>query len=199
MLFKSPEKKLKLFFTTFQNQSITSVLSINLHNDICDEIVFSKLYNKFAQGLSDLLYYKYGKELNASDKVQDAFIKMWQNCSKVKPQAAKSYLYTVANNMMLNEVKHQNVVLKYRKVKPKDYTNETPEFVMRKQQFLERYEKVLSGLKREQREAFILSKIEGKTHKEIAEMLGVTKKVIEHRIYAAFATLKEQLEELKLK
>lgn len=171
----------------------------DIHKNICDKIVFSKLYEKFAQGLSDILYYKYGEELNPSDKVQDAFIKMWQNCSKVKPQAAKSYLYTVANNMMLNEVKHQSVVLKYRKVKPKDYTNETPEFLMRKQQFLERYEKALSGLKPEQREAFILSKIEGKTHREIAEMVGVTKKIIEHRIYAAFASLKGQLEEFKLK
>jgi len=170
-----------------------------LHTNICDKVLFSRLYEKYAQGLSDLLYYKYGTQLNASDKVQDAFIKMWQNCAKVKPQAAKSYLYTVANNMMLNEAKHQKVVLKFNKVKPKDYTNETPEFLMRKEQFLASYEKVLSNLKSEQREAFILSKIEGKTHREIAEMVGVTKKVIEHRIYAAFAILTEQLEDFKLK
>lgn len=170
-----------------------------LHQDICDKIRFSKLYEKYAQGLSDLLYYKYGAQLNPSDKVQDAFVKMWENCENLIPETVKSYLYTVANNMMLNEVKHQKVVLNYSKVKPKDYTNETPEFLMRKEQFLIRYEKVLSGLKPEQREAFTLNKIEGKPHKEIAEMLGVTKKVVEHRIYAAFAILKEQLEDFKLK
>ncbi|MEJ4089242.1 MULTISPECIES: RNA polymerase sigma factor [Flavobacteriaceae] len=170
-----------------------------LYQNICDKVRFSKLYEKYAQGLSDLLYYKYGAHLNTSDKVQDAFIKMWENCQKVLPETAKSYLYTVANNMMLNEVKHQKVVLNYTKVKPKDYTNETPEFLMRKEQFLECYEKVLSSLKPEQREAFVLSKIEGKTHKEIAEMIGVTKKVVEHRIYAAFATLTEKLEDFKLK
>tara|TARA_R110000868_G_scaffold345022_2_gene606117 strand:+ start:591 stop:1115 length:525 start_codon:yes stop_codon:yes gene_type:complete len=174
-------------------------LAKELHENICGKILFSNLYEKYAQGLSDLLYYKYGAQLNASDKVQDAFIKMWENCTKVTTQTAKSYLYTVANNMMLNEVKHQKVVLKYNKVKPKDYTNETPEFLMRKEQFLVQYEKVLSNLKPEQREAFILSKIEGKTHREIAEMVGVTKKIIEHRIYAAFATLTEQLEDFKLK
>lgn len=170
-----------------------------LHQNICDKILFSKLYEKYAQGLTDLLYYKYGALLNPADKVQDAFIKTWENCAKVTMQTAKSYLYTVANNMMLNEVKHQKVVLNYRKVKPKDYTNETPEFLMRKEQFLIRYEKVLSSLKPVQREAFILNKIEGKTHKEIAEIIGVTKKVVEHRIYAAFAILTEQLEDFKLK
>lgn len=181
------------------NKNSENHLTKDLNKNVCDKTLFSKLYEKFAQGLSDLLYYKYGEQLNPSDKIQDAFIKMWQNCANVKPQAAKSYLYTVANNMMLNEVKHQKVVLKYNKVKPKDYTNETPEFLMRKEQFLARYEKVLSNLKPEQREAFILSKIEGKTHQEIAEMIGVTKKVVGHRIYAAFAILTEQLEDFKLK
>jgi len=170
-----------------------------LHQNICDKTLFSKLYEKYAQKLSDFLYYKYGELLNPSDKAQDAFIKMWENCAKVTPKKAKSYVYTVANNMMLNEVKHQKVVLNYRKIKPKDYTNETPEFLMRKEEFLMRYEKVLSSLKPEQREAFMLSKVEGKTHREIAEMIGVTKKVVEHRIYAAFTILKNQLEDFKLK
>lgn len=161
--------------------------------------MFGDLYNKYAKTLGDILYYKYGAVLNPSDKVQDAFIKMWENCSKVTPEAAKSYVYTIANNLMLNAVKHENVKLNYAKVQPKEYTNESPEFLLRKQQFLEQYEKVLSTLKPEQREAFMLSKVEGKTHNEIAEMLGVTKKVVEHRIYAAFSVLKTKLEDFKLK
>jgi len=100
---------------------------------------------------------------------------------------------------MLNEAKHQKVKLNYRTIKPKDYTNESPEFLMRKEQFLEQYERVLSKLKPEEREAFILSKVEGKTHKEIGELTGVTKKVAEHRIYAAFAVLRTQLKDFKLK
>ncbi|SDS19250.1 RNA polymerase sigma-70 factor, ECF subfamily [Formosa sp. Hel1_31_208] len=171
----------------------------SLHQDICDKLRFSKLYEKYAQSLSNILLYKYGNLLNPSDKVQDAYIKLWENCAKVAPEAAKSYLYTVANNMMLNEVKHQKVVFKYQQVKPKDYTNETPEFILRKKEFLKRYEGVLSNLKEEERIAFLLSKVDGKTHREIAEFLGVTKKVVEHRIYAAFNKLKDQLEEFKRK
>ena len=51
--------------------------------------------------------------------------------------SVKTYLYTTANNMMLNEVKHSNVVLKHQRLKPKDYTNESPEFVLRKKEFLD--------------------------------------------------------------
>ncbi len=170
-----------------------------MHQDICDKTRFSKLYEKYAQSLSNILFYKYGELLNPSDKVQEAFIKLWENCAKIKPETAKSYLYTTANNMMLNEVKHQKVVLKYQEVKPKDYTNESPEFILRKKEFLKRFENVLSQLKEEERVAFLLNKVDGKTHKEVAEILGITKKVAEHRIYAALNKLKNELEELNRK
>ncbi|CAM1374277.1 RNA polymerase sigma factor [Tenacibaculum xiamenense] len=171
----------------------------SLYKDICDTLRFSKFYESYAQSLSDILSYKYGSLLNPTDKVQDAFIKLWENCAKVTPDSAKSYVYTIANNLMLNEVKHQKVTLNYTKIGQKDYTNESPEFLMRKEQFLQQYKNVLEGLKPEQREAFLLSKVEGKTHKEIAELLGVTKKVVEHRIYGAFNVLKDKLEDFKLK
>lgn len=171
----------------------------SLHQNICDTIRFSKLYEKYAQTLSNILFYKYGELLNPADKVQEAFIKLWQNCAKIKPETAKSYLYTTANNMMLNEVKHQKVVLKYQQVKPKDYTNESPEFILRKKEFLRRFEQVLSQLKEEERVAFLLNKVDGKTHKEVAEILGITKKVAEHRIYAALSKLKNEIEELNRK
>ncbi|WP_317047165.1 RNA polymerase sigma factor [Winogradskyella tangerina] len=62
---------------------------------------------------------------------------------------------------------------------------------------MKRFEHVLSQLKEEERTAFLLNKIDGKTHKEVGEILGITKKVAEHRIYAAFNKLRNELEELK--
>lgn len=170
-----------------------------LYKDICDKFRFAKVYEKHAEGLNRFLHYKYGEALNPTDVMQDAFIKLWENCAKVTPDKVKSYLFTIANNMMLNAYKHQKVVFKHQGVKPKDYTNESPEFLMRKDEFLQRYEKVLSQLKEEHRVAFLLNKADGKTHQEIADMLGVTKKVVEHRIYTAFNTLKEHLDGFRLK
>ena len=51
----------------------------------------------------------------------------------------------------------------------------------------------------EQRVAFLLNKVEGKKHAEIAELLGVTRKVVEYRIYSAFNILKKELEAFKIK
>ena len=44
-----------------------------------------------------------------------------------------------------------------------------------------------------------MSKIEGKKQQEIADMLGVTKKMVEYRIYSAFNILKEEIKGFKLK
>ncbi|MEL0457115.1 sigma-70 family RNA polymerase sigma factor [Flavobacteriaceae bacterium SZ-1-7] len=170
-----------------------------LNDNICEDAVFERIYNKYAQDLQNFLHYKYGEQYNPTDKAQDAFIKLWDNCKKVTISKAKSFLFTVANNLMLNEIKHQKVVLKYHLEKPKGYTNENPEFLLEKEQFLQRYQNVLEKLSEEQRVAFLLSKVEGKKHKEIADLLGVTQKVVEYRIYSAFDTLRNELEGFKIK
>ncbi|TAI48096.1 RNA polymerase sigma factor [Flagellimonas allohymeniacidonis] len=171
----------------------------SLHQNICDETLFANFYNKHAQNLHDFLYYKYGDRLNPGDKAHDAFAKLWENCKKITLDKAKSFLYTVANNLMLNEVKHQKVVLKYQSESPKGFTNENPEFLLEKEQYYKKYQQALSKLSEEQRTAFMLNKVEGKKHEEIAQLLGVTRKVVEYRIYSAFDQLKKELENFKIK
>lgn len=170
-----------------------------LHDNICNKQLFSNIYEKYSKDIHDFLYYKYGEHINPGDKMQDAFIKLWENCKKVTSSTARSYLFTVANNLTLNEIKHQKVVLKYKEFKPKSFTNENPEYLFEHEEFNKRYQKALGMLSEDQRVAFTLSKIEGKKHAEIAEFLGVTKKVVEYRIYSAFNVLKEELKGIKLK
>lgn len=170
-----------------------------LNDTVCEKMVFERIYNKYSKDLHDFLYYKFGEQFSPNDKAQDAFMKLWDNCKNVKPSKAKAYLFTVANNMMLNEAKHQKVVLKHQQMGTKNYTNETPEFILEKEQFLARYEKILARLSEEQRVAFLLNKAEGKKHSEIAVLLGVTQKVVEYRIYSAFTILKEGLDGFKIK
>lgn len=166
----------------------------NLNNSVCDEKLFSSIYNKYIQDLNDFLYYKYGELLDPSDKAQEAFIKLWKNCKKVAPDKAKSFLFTVANNLMLNEVKHQKVVLKYRLEKPNDYDNETPEFLLEENEYLEKYKRALGNLSEVQRVAFLLNRVEGKKHSEVAEMLGITLRAARKRIYTAVENLRIEID-----
>ena len=173
-------------------------MSNSISENICKDSVFQRIYESIGTDLTNFLYYKYGSQINPDDKAQEAFIKLWDNCKKVTLDKAKSFLFTVANNLVLNDIKHQKVVLKYQKQKQTKHTYESPEFLLEKEQFAKRYQKILGELKEEQRVAFLLNKVEDKSHKEIAQMLNVTQKVVEYRIYSAFKILREKLDGFKI-
>ena len=171
-------------------------MSKQLHDNICEEHIFSSLFNKHAKDLHNFLYYKFGDLLNPKDKVQEAFIKLWENCAKVAPEKAKSFVFTTANNLMLNEAAHQKVVLKHQQTKPKLYTNESPEFLMQETEYNNKLQKALSNLTNAQREAFMMNRVEGKRFKEIAEILDISTKAVEKRIYGALEKLRKEIKEL---
>ncbi|QXP77926.1 MULTISPECIES: RNA polymerase sigma factor [Winogradskyella] len=171
-------------------------MSQPLHDNICESQLFERLYKKHAKNLHNFLYYKFGEHLNPQDKVQEAFIKLWQNCSKVAPPKAKSFLFTTANNLMLNAVSHQKVVLRYNEKPQKRTTNETPLFVLEEKEYHIKLQKAISNLTEAQRVAFLMNRVEGKRFKEIAELLDISVKGVEKRIYGALKRLREEIEEL---
>ncbi|WP_224490072.1 RNA polymerase sigma factor [Robertkochia flava] len=162
--------------------------------DICKEKVFSEIYNKYIQQVSNFLYYKYGAGRDNFDIAQEAFVKLWQNCKKVPPEKAKGYLFTVANNTMLNELKHQKVVLKHQKEAVKDYDQEDPQFILEEQQFLKKYEQALAGLSENQRVVFLLNRVEGRSHQEIAEILDLSIRAVRKRLYMAVENLRKHID-----
>ena len=81
----------------------TPGMTKHLHKNICEEKLFSSLFMKYSKSLHDFLYYKYGENIHPNDKVQEAFIKLWDHCKKIPLDKAKSFLFTVANNMALKK------------------------------------------------------------------------------------------------
>ena len=102
-------------------------------------------------------------------------------------------MFTVANNQMLNELAKKKTVVRYSQEKPKSYTNETPEFKLEESEYLNKLQNAIENLSDQQRVAFLLNRIEGKKHQEIAEMLGISRKAVEKRIYTALDILREKI------
>ncbi len=107
---------------------------------------------------------------------------------------AKSFLFTVINNLTLNHIKHNKVVLNFKSIKPKDRTNETPQFIMEEKEYMVKFQKALANLTEPQRVAFLLNRVEGKRHKEIAAMLNISSKAVEKRIYTALEKLRKEID-----
>lgn len=162
-------------------------------DNVCKEDVFSALFQSHSKTIFRSIFYKFGNEEKAYDVVQEAFVKLWENCSKVAPSKAKSYVYTIANNAYLNVIKAEKVRMKYKHLS-KDSTNESPEFLMEEQQFQEKLDAALNALPENQRSTFLLNRIDGKKYAEIAEMEGVSVKAIEKRMHLALKHLREHIE-----
>ena len=161
--------------------------------NVCDEQVFGRLFKANSKTIFNYIYYKFGNEEKAYDAVQEAFLKLWENCSKVSPEKAKSYVYTVANNLYLNVLKAEKVRLKYADKSLKT-TYEDPEFLMEENEFKEKLDKALNALPENQRITFLLHRIDGKKYAEIAEMEEVSVKAIEKRMHLALKSLRQKID-----
>lgn len=164
--------------------------------NICEERIFNELFETHSKDLHDFLYYKYGSNNNPNDLVQDAFIKLWDNCHKVVFEKARGFLFTVANNQMLSDLAKKKTALKYAEIKPTGHSNETPAFIIEEKEYGQRLEAAIADLTEEQRVTFLLNRVEGKKHQEIAEMLGISRKAVEKRIYTALAKLRKKVENI---
>ncbi|TPN87936.1 RNA polymerase sigma factor [Aquimarina algicola] len=158
---------------------------------VCDRPVFTNIFETHAESVRNFIYYKCGDKDQAEDLMQEAFIKLWQNCKKVFFEKAKGFLCTVANNLFLNQVAHNKVRLEYSKIPRSNKNVETPDFVMEEKEFMNTLQKAIAELPDGQREVFLLNRIDKKTYKEIAEMLGISVKAVEKRMHNALKELRK--------
>ncbi len=158
---------------------------------ICEQHTYESIFRAHAKELRRFLYFKTGNMELAEDLMHDAFIKLWDHCANVDPSKAKNYLFTTANNLFLNYKKREKVIQKHRKGLGDRITNESPEFLMVEQEFLEKIEGAIAALPEGQREVFLMSRIEKKKYREIAEELNLSVKAVEKRMHLALMTMKE--------
>jgi RNA polymerase sigma-70 factor (ECF subfamily) len=163
------------------------------NRNICESKTFEFIFKTYAKDIRRFLFFKTQDTNAAEDIMQDVFVKLWDNCKNVNYNKVKSYLYSIANNMFLNEVKHNKVVQNYNQLHKKEATNESPEFILLEKEFLEKLENTIAMLPEKQREVFLLNRIEKKKYKEIAEQLNISVKAVEKRMHQALVTMRQHI------
>jgi RNA polymerase sigma-70 factor, ECF subfamily len=138
----------------------------------------------------------------ACDVVQDAFVALWQKRSTIDPnQALKSYMYTTVRNRSLNWLQNQanrnesmdaNPALRLVSEKPAhaDPDSEADEAST----LSELFKNWICDLPERQQEAFELSRFDGMSHDEIAEIMNVSPKTVNNHIVAALSMLRSRYE-----
>lgn len=151
---------------------------------------FRQLFDQYFKQVKNFIYYKLGDVDAAEDIAQECFVKVWENREKVKPESAKSYLYTIANNLTINQLKRQKVVLKFLSRKSKLEHNENPQFGMELEEFTKHLQDAITSLSEKQRIVFLMNRIDSLTYAEIATRLEISVKAVEKRMTGALMSLR---------
>lgn len=162
--------------------------------NVCNGKVYKDLYNAHAKNLYYFLYFKYKEEEVVKDAIQESFAEMWIRCEKIIFEAARGFLFTVANRRVINEFRKKQVQYKHQQyMSPANQTNESPEFLMEEREFNHELELAIGNLTDKQREVFLMSRLEKKTYAEIASFLKISVKAVEKRMHLALLNLREKI------
>lgn len=159
----------------------------------CNPNNFRRLFEEYSGALHHFAYYKVGDDSQAEDVVQEAYLRLWKNCASVALDKAKQFLYTVANNIMLDQFKHQKVVLKFQSLQSSRQNTEDPQYLMEEEEFRRKLEAALASLPENQREVFLMNRIDRLKYREIAERLGISQKAVEKRMHKALLQLRAKI------
>ena len=156
-----------------------------------DHKTFETLFKSYYARLCEFSFLITKDKEASVDIVQDFFVKLWENRTKLKINNLKSYMFKSVHN---NSVKHMGKTLQFESF-GENKTNNYGFSVPKDFELKEKLEKSLNELPPRCREVFILSRIDKLHHKEIAEKLGISTKTVEVQIRKASIFLKEKLKE----
>jgi RNA polymerase sigma-70 factor (ECF subfamily) len=153
---------------------------------------FKMIYDAHFDDLRRYLFYRSGDQDLSADIAQNVFMKAWTKKIEIASGNIKSLLFKMATDEFISHIRRKKV--------ERDYNNNIDLRLIRESDTDDdlsdkklRFEKALNQLSEKQRTALLMNKMQGLTHKEIAETLNLTQKAIEKRIHLALKNLKQNL------
>lgn len=151
-----------------------------------------KEYNKAVKAYSGRIYgyvLKYLKSPeDASDIVQDVYLKLWQNKDKVPLEKAKSWLFITAHNTLINLAKKNKRSVSMEVARYQEPFVNVQDFELR-----ELIEKCLDKLPAIQKSIILLRDMEGYNYKEIGELLKLSESQVKVYLFRGRQKIKKQL------
>ncbi len=117
--------------------------------------------------------------------MQSVFLKVWENHRKIDRELSfRSYLFTIAYNDICKIFRRRSYLQKYvmetlyENTRATSASEEGGEY----QSVLDEVQRLIGSLPENQRQAFIMSRIEGKPSREVAAELGITAGTVDNYV-----------------
>lgn len=161
-----------------------------------DETAFTLVYMLYSEKVYRLAYRFLKDQEQSEEIVQETFITLWLNKGKLQPEGDMwLYLYVISKRLSINALKliyrstDQLRVLIQNTVQ-EDNTTEEDVIAHDLEVFTQ---KIITKLPPQQQLVFKLSRINGLSHKEIAEELNISPNTVKNHMVQALKTLKAHL------
>ena len=151
-----------------------------------------KEYNDCVSQYADNVYRFIVKNLrheeDARDIVQSAFEKLWRNREQVLSEKAKSYLFTVAYNQMIDHIR------KVKRIHLQESFEEDNQVTHQQNHQLKKtLMEALNRLNETQKSLVMLKDYEGYSYEEIGEIMGLNESQVKVYLHRARLSLRNYL------
>lgn len=165
-----------------------------------DEAAFRQLILKFGDMVQLVIQRMVANEEDAKDLSQEVFVKVWESIGSFKKQSTlKTWIYRISIHHTLNYLRAQKLRNLFR---PADGLESLKEIasddksgfdVLQQKEQHNLIRLALDKLPARQKAVFVLSKAEGFSNAETAEIMGTTVKAVESLLVRAKKSLQDDL------
>ncbi|PYS53782.1 MAG: RNA polymerase subunit sigma-24 [Acidobacteria bacterium] len=174
-----------------------------------EDAAYDELVRVYHASIFHVAYRMLGDSAEASDVVQEIFLKVFRNIGGFKGEAAlKTWIFRIALSEILNRLRWWRRRYRFATVSLDDHpatngngrngryvadSKPTPEEVLESKEQETAIQQALSRLSSDHRSIIVLRDIEGFSYSEIAEVLGISIGTVKSRIARARSDLKKSL------
>ncbi len=158
------------------------------------QTVVNSLYEKYAIELKRFISSKFNSVGETEDIVQDTFHNILGIDDIDRISNPKAYLYQTAQNLALNRLRKLNRHEVFRRLEYNDECSPSPEHGAQAQRDLTKLEESVQNLPAKWKRAFLLSRVEHKSYKEIAQTLDISVSTVEKHLIGALHRLNQDLD-----
>jgi RNA polymerase sigma factor (sigma-70 family) len=149
---------------------------------------YNECVNLYADNVFRFIVKNLKHEEDARDVVQTAFEKLWRNRDNVENEKAKSYLFTIAYNQMIDHLR------KMKRISLKEEFNEETKISYQQHSHTKKVlMNALNQLNETQRSLVMLKDYEGYNYEEIGKITGLSDSQVKVYLHRARIILRDYL------
>lgn len=152
-----------------------------------------EIWGTFSARLKQFIMRRVNKEYDAENVLQDVFSKIHNNIDKLKDETRlQAWIYQITRNAIIDYYRNRKVTLTLSQI-PQEIADEPVTDMDATKEITSYLKPMIDYLPEKYRQAITLSELEGLTHKEMTEILGISLPGVKSRVQRARKMLKEMI------